>query len=202
MVHKSDISWTAKVNNPSDLYKKGDDVEAIILSINHDEKKVSLGVKQLWDDPWPTIFNELPAGQGRERARSLSIVDYGVFVQRPRRRRGAHPAERDRAREGRDGRRGPARRWATTIEAEIANIDTQERASRCRCAGARPRRRRRRARRSRHRRARRRRRKKTTAAEAAAGGTIGELIKQKLGAKLAQISTEKKDDDDEDDASE
>jgi small subunit ribosomal protein S1 len=60
MVHKSDISWTAKVNSPSDFYKKGDDVEAIILSINHDEKKVSLGVKQLWDDPWPTIFNELP----------------------------------------------------------------------------------------------------------------------------------------------
>ena len=63
MVHKSDISWTAKVNNPSDFYKKGDDVEAIILSINHDEKKVSLGVKQLWDDPWPTIFNELPPGK-------------------------------------------------------------------------------------------------------------------------------------------
>src|SRR5205085_906621 len=37
MVHKSDLSWTAKVNNPSDFYKKGDDVEAIILSINHDE---------------------------------------------------------------------------------------------------------------------------------------------------------------------
>ena len=70
MVHKSDISWTAKVNNPADLYNKGDDVEAIILSINHDEKKVSLGVKQLWDDPWPTIFNELPAGQARARRRS------------------------------------------------------------------------------------------------------------------------------------
>ncbi len=63
MVHKSDLSWTAKVNNPSDLYNKGDDVEAIILSINHDEKKVSLGVKQLWDDPWPTIFNEFPPGK-------------------------------------------------------------------------------------------------------------------------------------------
>jgi small subunit ribosomal protein S1 len=54
MVHKSDLSWTVRVNNPSDLYHKGDDVEAIILSINHDEKKVSLGIKQLWDDPWPS----------------------------------------------------------------------------------------------------------------------------------------------------
>ena len=63
--NKSDLSWTAKVNNPGDLYRKGDDVEAIILSINHDEKKVSLGVKQLWDDPWPTIFSELPPRQSR-----------------------------------------------------------------------------------------------------------------------------------------
>src|SRR5581483_2434785 len=78
-VHKSDISWTAKVNNPSDLYKKGDDVEAIILSINHDEKKVSLGVKQLWDDPWPTIFGEYPPGK-LVSVKVLSTVDYGVFV--------------------------------------------------------------------------------------------------------------------------
>src|SRR6202167_3733495 len=63
MVHKSDLSWTAKVNNPSDLYHKGDDVEAIILSINHDEKKVSLGVKQLFDDPWPTMLTEYPPGR-------------------------------------------------------------------------------------------------------------------------------------------
>src|SRR6187399_1532351 len=63
MVHKSDLSWTAKVNNPADMFHKGDDVEAIILSINHDEKKVSLGIKQLFDDPWPTIFNELPPGK-------------------------------------------------------------------------------------------------------------------------------------------
>ncbi len=46
MVHKTDLSWTVKINNPADVYNKGDDVEAIILSINHDEKKVSLGVKQ------------------------------------------------------------------------------------------------------------------------------------------------------------
>src|SRR5215468_1168617 len=79
MVHKSDISWTAKVNNPSDLYHKGDDVEAIILSINHDEKKVSLGVKQLWDDPWPTILNDLPTGTVSEGT-VISLVDYGAFV--------------------------------------------------------------------------------------------------------------------------
>jgi small subunit ribosomal protein S1 len=80
MVHKSDLSWTARVNNPSDLYHKGDDVEAIILSINHDEKKVSLGIKQLWDDPWPTILNEFPPGRVIDEAAVISIVEYGDFV--------------------------------------------------------------------------------------------------------------------------
>jgi small subunit ribosomal protein S1 len=81
MVHKSDLSWTVRVNNPSDLYHKGDDVEAIILSINHDEKKVSLGIKQLWDDPWPTMLQEFAPGRVLDEAKVLSIVDYGVFVQ-------------------------------------------------------------------------------------------------------------------------
>jgi small subunit ribosomal protein S1 len=80
MVHKSDLSWSVRVNNPSDLYKKGDDVEAIILSINHDEKKVSLGIKQLWDDPWPSMLTEFPMGRVFEDAPVVSIVDYGVFV--------------------------------------------------------------------------------------------------------------------------
>jgi small subunit ribosomal protein S1 len=80
MVHKSDLSWTVRVTNPSDLYHKGDDVEAIILSINHDEKKVSLGIKQLWDDPWPSMLTEFPMGRVFDDAKVLSIVDYGVFV--------------------------------------------------------------------------------------------------------------------------
>lgn len=80
MVHKSDLSWSVRVNNPSDLYHKGDDVEAIILSINHDEKKVSLGIKQLWDDPWPTMLTEYPPGRVNDDAHVVSVVDYGVFV--------------------------------------------------------------------------------------------------------------------------
>src|SRR6186713_575418 len=80
MVHKTDLSWTVKVNNPADIYNKGDDVEAIILSINHDEKKVSLGVKQLWDDPWGIILAEYKPGTVVENALVLSIADYGTFV--------------------------------------------------------------------------------------------------------------------------
>jgi len=81
MVHKTDLSWTVKVNNPADLYSKGDEVEAIILSINHDEKKVSLGVKQLWDDPWQTSeMDKFKPGVVIDDAEVLSLTDFGAFV--------------------------------------------------------------------------------------------------------------------------
>ncbi len=80
MVHKSDLSWTVKVNVPGDLVHKGDDVEAIILSINHDEKKVSLGIKQLYDDPWARLVYDYPAGQIIE-GKILSVCDYAIFVE-------------------------------------------------------------------------------------------------------------------------
>jgi small subunit ribosomal protein S1 len=206
MVHKSDISWTAKVNNPSDLYKKGDDVEAIILSINHDEKKVSLGVKQLWDDPWPTIFTELPPGKV-VACKVLSVVDYGVFVHVRDGVEGLIP-QNDLVIPKDETGKEKTLRTGDELEAEIANIDTQERRitlSMRRGAEpvttsvapttnneAKPAPRGSKA------------PKKSATAEAT-GGTIGELIKQKLGAKLAAIGTEKgdkKDDDKKDDVAE
>src|SRR5580658_8434221 len=125
MVHKSDLSWTAKVNNPSDLFHKGDDLQAIILSINHDEKKVSLGVKQLYDDPWPSIFNELPPGK-RVHCKVLSIVDYGVFVRVREGIEGLIPQNDLVLAKDETGKDKPLRE-GDEIEAEIANIDTQER---------------------------------------------------------------------------
>ncbi len=80
MVHKTDLSWTVKINNPADLFGKGEDVAAIILSINHDEKKVSLGVKQLWDDPWAIVMESYRPGTVVEEVRILSITDFGAFV--------------------------------------------------------------------------------------------------------------------------
>ncbi len=80
MVHKSDLSWTQRINNPSDVYRKGDEVEAIILSINHDEKKVSLGIKQLYEDPWTRIPVDYPEATVLE-VRIVSIAEFGVFVE-------------------------------------------------------------------------------------------------------------------------
>jgi len=79
MVHKTDLSWTLRVANPSDLYQRNDDVEAVILSINHDDKKVSLGIKQLFDDPWPRIPNDYPPGRSLE-GKIVSIFEGGVYV--------------------------------------------------------------------------------------------------------------------------
>jgi small subunit ribosomal protein S1 len=80
MVHKSDLSWTQRINNPADVYRKGDEVEAIILSINHDEKKVSLGIKQLYEDPWTRIPTDYPPGTVLE-VRVVSIAEFGVFAE-------------------------------------------------------------------------------------------------------------------------
>jgi small subunit ribosomal protein S1 len=80
MVHKSDLSWTQRINNPADLYKKGDEVEAIILSINHAEKKVSLGIKQLYEDPWLRLPENYPVGTILE-VRVKSVAEFGVFVE-------------------------------------------------------------------------------------------------------------------------
>ena len=196
MVHKSDISWTAKVNNPSDLYKKGDDVEAIILSINHDEKKVSLGVKQLWDDPWPTIFNELPPGKV-VTSKVLSIVDYGVFV-KVRDGIEALIPQNDLVLAKDESGNEKQLKPGDEVEAEVANIDSQERritlsmrkgeVAASAPAGTETKTATQRASKT----------PKRTAAADAVGGTIGELIKQKLGSKLASIGTEKKDEDETD----
>ncbi len=181
MVHKSDLSWTAKVNNPADLFHKGDDLEAIILSINHDEKKVSLGVKQLWDDPWPTIFNDLPAGK-RVKAKVISTVDYGVFV-RIREGTEALIAQSDIVEPtGEDGTPQPLK-IGDEVEAEVSNIDSQDRRLTLSMRGtgeperdaSAPKAEKRESRAP----------KKSADEATAKGGTIGELIKQKLGEKLA-----------------
>ncbi len=80
MVHKSDLSWTQRINNPAEIYRKGDEVEAIILSINHEEKKVSLGIKQLYEDPWSFIPERYPEGTLLE-VRIIATNEYGANVE-------------------------------------------------------------------------------------------------------------------------
>ena len=82
LVHISDISWTEHIVHPADKYKKGDEIEAVILSIDTNNKRVSLGIKQLERDPWENIEAEYPAGKVLEGAVS-KITNFGAFVKFP-----------------------------------------------------------------------------------------------------------------------
>jgi len=80
LVHKSDLSWTQKINHPSEMLKKGQQVDAVILNINYQEKKVSLGVKQLTEDPWERIPSDYPLGSILE-VKVTKLTDFGAFVE-------------------------------------------------------------------------------------------------------------------------
>jgi small subunit ribosomal protein S1 len=79
MVHVSDMSWTRKINHPSEVLKKGDEVEAIVLSIDKANQRVSLGVKQLEDDPWSLIDDRFKVGD-LVKGSVAKIASFGAFV--------------------------------------------------------------------------------------------------------------------------
>lgn len=82
LVHISDLSWTEHIEHPADIYKKGDTVEAIVLSIDSDNKKVSLGIKQLTQDPWESIQEQYKLGDIIDGQVS-KITNFGAFVKLP-----------------------------------------------------------------------------------------------------------------------
>jgi small subunit ribosomal protein S1 len=80
LVHISDISWTEKINHPSKLYKKGDEVRAAILDIDKENERFSLGIKQLTPDPWNEIPEKYKPGT-RVSGTVTNITDFGLFVE-------------------------------------------------------------------------------------------------------------------------
>ncbi|BCX47736.1 30S ribosomal protein S1 [Haloferula helveola] len=79
MIHVSDMSWTRKINHPSEVLKKNDEVEAIVLSIDKANQRVSLGVKQLEDDPWSLIDDRFKVGD-LVKGTVAKIASFGAFV--------------------------------------------------------------------------------------------------------------------------
>ena len=80
LVHISDISWTEKINNPSEIYNKGDEVRTVILDIDKDNERFSLGIKQLEPDPWAAVSEKyIPGTQVSGMVKS--ITDFGIFVE-------------------------------------------------------------------------------------------------------------------------
>jgi small subunit ribosomal protein S1 len=83
LVHISDMSWTQRVKHPSELFQKGDDVEAVLLNIDTsdgEKPKISLGIKQLVADPWDRIPFDYPIGKIVD-GKVLKVLDFGAFVE-------------------------------------------------------------------------------------------------------------------------
>jgi small subunit ribosomal protein S1 len=80
LIHISDLSWIKKVSHPSEVLKKGDKVEAVILSVDKESKKITLGVKQLSNNPWETIERTLPVGSLVHGVVTKTTA-FGAFVQ-------------------------------------------------------------------------------------------------------------------------
>lgn len=79
LVHVSDVSWTEQIKHPSEKFKKGDEVEAIVLKIDKENEKFSLGIKQLEPNPWDDISRRYPIGTEID-GEVTSVTDFGAFV--------------------------------------------------------------------------------------------------------------------------
>ncbi len=80
LVHISDISWTKRIKHPSEVYKKGDVVQAIVLDIEKKSERFSLGIKQLQADPWKTVEERYEVGK-EITGTVTNLTDFGIFVE-------------------------------------------------------------------------------------------------------------------------
>ena len=80
MVHVSDMSWTRKINHPSEVLKKGEEVAAVVLEVDPDNQRISLGIKQAQEDPWSTIASRLKIGQ-MVKGKVTKLASFGAFVE-------------------------------------------------------------------------------------------------------------------------
>jgi small subunit ribosomal protein S1 len=80
LLHISDMSWTRNVGHPSEVLKKGQELETQILNIDKDNKRISLGLKQIQPDPWTTVAQRYPMGS-RVTGKVVRLTDFGAFVE-------------------------------------------------------------------------------------------------------------------------
>ncbi len=80
LVHISDLSWNKRIKHPGELYKKGDTVQAVVLNVDVERQRFSLGVKQLVPDPWDSVPERYPVGS-KVTGKVTNVTDFGVFVE-------------------------------------------------------------------------------------------------------------------------
>jgi small subunit ribosomal protein S1 len=80
LCHVTDLSWSHKVKHPQDIYKKGDEVEAMVLQIDAEKERFSLGIKQMSSDPWGEVTRKYPRGSVHE-GKVAKILDFGAIIE-------------------------------------------------------------------------------------------------------------------------
>ncbi len=80
LVHISDMSWTKRVRHPKEVVRRGDTVQVQILDIDVDKRRISLGIKQLHENPWPTLANDYPIGHETD-GKIIRMLDHGAIVE-------------------------------------------------------------------------------------------------------------------------
>ncbi len=80
LIHVSEMSWSQHLRSAQDFMKVGDEIEAVILTLNREERKMSLGIKQLKEDPWQNIEEKYPVGS-KHTARVRNFTNFGIFVE-------------------------------------------------------------------------------------------------------------------------
>src|SRR5436309_2643441 len=80
LVHVTELSWTKRIAKPSDVLKQGQDIEAVVLGINRDEQKISLGLRQLEANPWDRALEKYPPGT-RLKGKIRNLTSYGAFIE-------------------------------------------------------------------------------------------------------------------------
>lgn len=127
LVHVSDFSWTKKVKDPKEIkemYKKGDEVEAVVLEIDPDNERLSLGVKQLSPDVWESVPHRYPTG-ARVKGVVTSITDFGVFMELEEGVEGLIHVSQLGLQRGENLRE--KYKAGEEVEAEVINVDRNER---------------------------------------------------------------------------
>ncbi|MCD6532380.1 S1 RNA-binding domain-containing protein, partial [bacterium] len=82
LIHISDISWTKRVNHPSEFFKRGQKIEAVVLNIDPENRRMELGYKQLQENPWPELERRYGVGAETE-GKIIHMTDRGVIVELP-----------------------------------------------------------------------------------------------------------------------
>ncbi len=80
LIHVSDLSWTERIRHPSEKYSKGETIQAVVLKIDRENERFSLGIKQLEPDPWQAALNKYPIGATVD-GKITNVTDFGIFVQ-------------------------------------------------------------------------------------------------------------------------